>query len=310
MREPPTPCRTAVPVTAATPTSGLAAAAAGSPSPLTSPAASIRPPRTPAGIPTGAAAPPPIRILYPISLSAPTDQKLVGIVHDRIRLMSAFNPYQWATFIGVVILGVFFSLGLQLFFMKVVLKPEKVARAAAERVGMAGDSLDYKKLGHLGTGLQEWVGAIEIILFSSSVVAGYPQFIGIWFGTKYIAAYKTWAKEPVGRTFYNRSLFGSGLNVLLGAATGGAALLAIHHAQGRTLDLSGLGRTVSRGASMLQMISGAIIAMLVAIWVEYLRRPSLGLIVEATPHDMKYEKRPAKALRAVRLKVYNKPLSG
>jgi len=188
-------------------------------------------------------------------------------VHDRIRLMSAFNPYQWATFIGVVILGVFFSLGLQLFFMKVVLKPEKVARAAAERVGMAGDSLDYKKLGHLGTGLQEWVGAIEIILFSSSVVAGYPQFIGIWFGTKYIAAYKTWAKEPVGRTFYNRSLFGSGLNVLLGAATGGAALLAIHHAQGRTLDLSGLGRTVSRGASMLQLISGAIIAMLVAIWV-------------------------------------------
>lgn len=69
--------------------------------------------------------------------------------------MSTFNAFQWAVFIGVVSLGVLFSLALQHFFMKIVLKPERVARAAAERVGIAGDSLDYQKLGHIGTGLQE-----------------------------------------------------------------------------------------------------------------------------------------------------------
>ncbi|MGC2829419.1 MAG: hypothetical protein WB627_05565 [Candidatus Acidiferrum sp.] len=59
---------------------------------------------------------------------------------------------------------------------------------------------------------------------------------------------------------------------------------------------------------MLQLISGAIIAMLVAIWVEYLRRPKLRLIVEAHPCDMRYENRPAKEWRGVRLKLYNEPL--
>jgi hypothetical protein len=136
---------------------------------------------------------------------------------------------QWLAYVAVVTAGVFASLGIQELFMQHMLKPEKVAESAAKRVGAASGSLDYKKLGHLGTGLQRWVGAMEVILYSSAFVFGYPQFIGVWFGTKYIAAYKTWAKEPVGRTFYNRSLFGSGLNILLGSATGGLALLVIRH---------------------------------------------------------------------------------
>lgn len=73
---------------------------------------------------------------------------------------------------------------------------------------------------HIGTRLQEWVGAIEVLLYSSSIVFGYPQFIAVWLGTKYIAAYRTWSEDPVGRTFYNRSLFGSALNVLIGHGHG------------------------------------------------------------------------------------------
>ncbi len=136
---------------------------------------------------------------------------------------------QWLVFVAVVAAGIVVSLAVQWLFMQKFLKPEKVAKDAAKRVGSPVDSLDYKKLGHLGTGLQGWVGAMEIILYASSIVFGHPEFIAVWFGTKYIAAYKTWAKEPVGRTFYNRSLFGSGLNILLGAATGSIALWAIRH---------------------------------------------------------------------------------
>lgn len=147
------------------------------------------------------------------------------------RSMYPSNLWEWFLLVLVIGVGTILSLGVQHFFMYVLLKPEKVAADAADRVGATAKALDYKKLGHLGTGLQRWVGAIEIILYSTSIVFGFPQFIAVWLGTKYVAAYRTWAREPVGRTFYNRSLFGSGLNILLGAATGGAALLAIRHAR-------------------------------------------------------------------------------
>jgi hypothetical protein len=146
---------------------------------------------------------------------------------------SVYPSNLWESFLFVLVigLGAILSLGVQHFFMYVLLKPEKVATDAANRVGAPAEAWDYKRLGHLGTGLQRWVGAIEIILYSTSIVFGFPQFIAVWLGTKYVAFYRTWAREPVGRTFYNRSLFGSGLNILLGAATGGAALLAIRHAR-------------------------------------------------------------------------------
>jgi hypothetical protein len=125
------------------------------------------------------------------------------------------------------IAGVVVSWAFGCLFMQHFLEPKKIAKEAAQRVGE--QAADYAKLGHLGTGLQPWVGAIEVLLYSSSIVFGYPQFIAIWFSTKYVASYKTWAQEPIGRTFYNRSLFGSGLNILVDAATGGAILLAVRH---------------------------------------------------------------------------------
>ena len=82
---------------------------------------------------------------------------------------------------------------------------------------------------YIGPNLQRWLGAIEIILYSSSVVFGHPEFIAVWFGTKYVASYRFWHEKATGRAFYVRSLFGSGLNILLGFFTGKTALWAICH---------------------------------------------------------------------------------
>ena len=70
---------------------------------------------------------------------------------------------------------------------------------------------------------------MEIILYASSVVFGHPEFIAVWFATKYICVWRGWGEDPVSRTFYNRSLLGSGLNILLGFATGTVARWAVCH---------------------------------------------------------------------------------
>jgi hypothetical protein len=59
---------------------------------------------------------------------------------------------------------------------------------------------------------------------------------------------------------------------------------------------------------VLQIVLGAIIAVLTAIWVEYLRRPKLKLSIESPPCETKYENLPAKNMRVVRLHLFNKPL--
>ncbi len=142
-------------------------------------------------------------------------------------------------YILVVAAGVFVASALQWVFMSVFLEPSKVVREAHRRVEAfrarsAEEPADVVReprwrwqFEHLGTGLQGWVGAMEIVLYSTSIVFEHPEFIGIWFATKYVSSYKTWAREPVGRTFYNRSLFGSGLNILIGFFTGRIALWAI-----------------------------------------------------------------------------------
>jgi hypothetical protein len=139
------------------------------------------------------------------------------------------------------------SWGIQYIFSKTLLDPVKVELDARERVQKLLSKFEVKargrgikvhadgeasktpplQAGHLGTGLQEWVGTIEIIIYASSVVFLHPEFIAVWFATKYVAAYKTWAEEPVGRTFYNRSLIGSGVNIIIGFFTGRAAVWAI-----------------------------------------------------------------------------------
>jgi hypothetical protein len=218
------------------------------------------------------------------------------------------DRYQWLALAIAIAIGVLASLGLQYFFMQVLLKPERVAKAAAKRVGKPAESLDYKALGHLGTGLQPAVGAIEIILYSTSIVFRHPEFIAFWLATKYVAAYKTWGKEPVGRTFYKRSLFGSGLNILIGAATGGLAAWVIYDPKERLLALLRIMRIPAKGAAMLQLIAGAIIAVIITIAVENLRRPRLTLSVEVPPHDGIYQNAPAKDMRSLRVRLFNKPL--
>jgi hypothetical protein len=68
----------------------------------------------------------------------------------------------------------------------------------------------------------DWLGTLEVLIYAFSMLK-YPQFIGIWLATKYIATMRGWQEGPAGRTFYNRSLIGSGLTVLFGVLTGTVA---------------------------------------------------------------------------------------
>src|SRR5437879_2296792 len=97
------------------------------------------------------------------------------------------NLCQWLVYIFVVVAGVFVSGGTQLFFGQVLLEPLKTAQKARERVKVLEEKLTGVKgteapwqFRHLGTGLQGWVGAIEIVLYASSVVFEHPEFIAVW----------------------------------------------------------------------------------------------------------------------------------
>ena len=71
------------------------------------------------------------------------------------------------------------------------------------------------------------IGRLENILYPSAVVFDVPAVILVWFATKYVVTWNRWTWSPMGRTFYNRSLFGSGLNILLGVVIGGIAKVVI-----------------------------------------------------------------------------------
>ncbi len=134
---------------------------------------------------------------------------------------------QWFVFLLIESIGVVVCLGVQWLFMKKLLNPKRLADKLFESLHYSEEQRVQWRRQHLGTALQEWIGVMEIILYSSAIVFGYPEFIAVWFATKYIATWRGWVEEQVARSFYNRSLFGSGLNVILGAATGGLARLAI-----------------------------------------------------------------------------------
>jgi len=58
-----------------------------------------------------------------------------------------------------------------------------------------------------------------------------------------------------------------------------------------------------------QVVVGGIITILTAVFVEYLRTPSLGFSIENPPLDVKHDgNRPARDVRTLRLNLFNKPL--
>jgi hypothetical protein len=139
------------------------------------------------------------------------------------------NGWQWVTYALVVLAGALLASRMQKYVMRVQLDPERLIKTVLKKYPAVGKD-EFKHSRHVGTLLQDWVGVIEIILYASSVVFEHPEFIAVWFATKYVSSYHTWSRDPVGRSFYNRSLFGSGLNILIGYFTGRAALWAIQHA--------------------------------------------------------------------------------
>jgi hypothetical protein len=61
------------------------------------------------------------------------------------------------------------------------------------------------------------------------------------------------------------------------------------------------------GATILEIVLGAIIAILMTIVIENLRKPKLELRI-APPRDDSYQNRPANDVRFLGVKLYNKPL--
>jgi hypothetical protein len=58
-----------------------------------------------------------------------------------------------------------------------------------------------------------------------------------------------------------------------------------------------------------QVVVGGVITIVTAVFIEYLRTPSLGFSIESPPLDVIYpENRPAREVRYLRLKLSNKPL--
>ena len=135
------------------------------------------------------------------------------------------NLCQWLAYTVVVIIGALVSWLIQWFVMRVVLDPKKLH----EKLNKQNPSGAKDGSPLVGTRLQAPLGALEIILYASSVVFEHPEFIAVWFATKYVAGFNKWGEDTAGRTFYNRSLFGSGINILLGFFTGLTARWVIGH---------------------------------------------------------------------------------
>lgn len=135
------------------------------------------------------------------------------------------NLCQWITYIAVVIVGVLVGGRIQWLVMRVFLNPKKLhEKLNKENPSKAKDSSPL-----VGTQLQGPLGALEIILYASAVVFEHPEFIAVWFATKYVAGFNKWGEDTAGRTFYNRSLIGSGINILLGFFAGLVARWLVGH---------------------------------------------------------------------------------
>ncbi|KAF0108414.1 MAG: hypothetical protein FD146_988 [Anaerolineaceae bacterium] len=61
------------------------------------------------------------------------------------------------------------------------------------------------------------------------------------------------------------------------------------------------------GTTLFEVILGAVVAILITIWVENLRKPKLKLQI-ASPSDRAYQNHPARDVRFLGLELINKPL--
>ena len=62
------------------------------------------------------------------------------------------------------------------------------------------------------------------------------------------------------------------------------------------------------GTTIFEVVLGAIVAILITILVENLRKPKLQLGIDSSPTDMEYQNRPARYARFLSVKLVNTPL--
>src|SRR5579863_8285480 len=98
------------------------------------------------------------------------------------------NLSQWMAYTGVLVVGLLVSTVIQQLFMRKFLGLTKISEEARSRIAKFSGlpvvediPLPFRQM---ATGLSDWVGALEIILYASAVVYNYPEFIVAWFATK------------------------------------------------------------------------------------------------------------------------------
>jgi hypothetical protein len=127
---------------------------------------------------------------------------------------------QWTVFLIVEALGTAVGALITWLVMEQWLTRERAVAKAFDRAKFSAIEREAFPVPQLGTQFHRALGVVELLIYSSSVVYGVPEFIPAWLAVKYIAGHEQWPPAPIGRTLYNRSLFGSAVNVLLGFALG------------------------------------------------------------------------------------------
>lgn len=69
------------------------------------------------------------------------------------------------------------------------------------------------------TKLSDWIGVIERILYTGSILLGFPYFVAIWLPLKMVGGWGEWSKPgQLARARFIVSLIGNGLSLLVAAA--------------------------------------------------------------------------------------------
>ena len=108
-----------------------------------------------------------------------------------------------------------------------VLKPLMTKKYNADELAKKFARKTRRPFSQLKDHLHPHIGFVELLIYSGALAFGGKPLILTWFATKYVTSWHHWTVEPIGRAFYNRSLIGSGVNLIVGVAIGGLALLIV-----------------------------------------------------------------------------------
>jgi hypothetical protein len=87
-----------------------------------------------------------------------------------------------------------------------------VSRALWKSVAISGDKRNEN--------LPRIVGLLEAFLYPTALLAGFPEFIGVWLVLKVAGSWSGWQDPEKGRALFQVFLVGTALSLAYGAAAG------------------------------------------------------------------------------------------